>query len=221
MPRRHSPSIVVVLEEGIPTVTQLFAKSTPSPLIAPARCTLVLLAPTRKDLSAIGRRSRGSIRRNFLRSQSAAGIVGVPVFLYSPCPQAAKHGFAAEFAGQPHREFAAEPSRSPWQHKPFRDALSEQDRPILVLAGFWLEHQVVATALHALADSYDVYFVLDASPAKMHAAVRLSQDRLIQAGATPVVTSQVIHEWSLEAADVTKATALNALLLSSTTSDVG
>jgi nicotinamidase-related amidase len=88
-----------------------------------------------------------------------------------------------------------------------------------VLAGFWLEHQVVATALHALADSYDVYFVLDASPAKMQATVRLSQDRLIQAGATPVVVSQVIHEWSFEAADAAKAAALNQLLLSRSTSE--
>ncbi len=69
-------------------------------------------------------------------------------------------------------------------------------------------------ALHALADSYDVYFALDASPAKMQAAARLSQDRLIQAGATPVVVSQVIHEWALESADSEKTARLNALLLS-------
>lgn len=114
--------------------------------------------------------------------------------------------------------FATGATRDPWQHIPLRDALSQQDRPALVLAGFWLEHQIVATALHALADSYDVYFVLDASPARTQTAVRLSQDRLIQAGATPVVVSQVIHEWSLETADAAKAAALNALLLSRSTS---
>jgi hypothetical protein len=88
-----------------------------------------------------------------------------------------------------------------------------------VLAGFWLEHEVVANALHALADSYDVYFVLDASPARMQAAAQLSQDRLIQAGATPVVVSQVIHEWAIETSDATKSAALNALLLPAPISD--
>lgn len=201
-------------------MTQHFAKSIPSPLMAPARCSLVLLAPTRKDLSAVNRHARANVRRNFLRSVSAADIIGVPAFVYSPCAQPTKHGFAADLVDLKHREFVAGTSGSPWQHRSLRDALSEADRPVLVLAGFWLEHQVVATALHALADSYDVYFVLDASPAKMQAAVRLSQDRLIQAGATPVVTSQVIHEWSLEAGDAAKTAALNALLLSSTAAKI-
>jgi hypothetical protein len=178
------------------------------------------LAPTQRDLTTISRLQRTSVRRNFARIISAANVVGIAPFICSPCSQPAKHGFASHFAKLTHREFPAGSLGLPWQHAPLRGALSEQDRSALVLAGFWLEHQVVATALHALADSYDVYFMLDASPAKMQAAVRLSQDRLIQAGATPVVVSQVIHEWSLESADAARATALNALLLSDSTSEV-
>jgi hypothetical protein len=193
-------------------MTQPFARLGASPLIVPTVCSLVLLAPSRSDLSLVRHQVRTGIRHNFLRILSAAKIAGVPSFVYSPCPDSRKHGFATHLARIDHQEFAGT-AASPWHHGPLKDALSEQDRPALVLAGFWLEHQVVATALHALADSYDVYLVLDASPPKMQGAVRLSQDRLIQAGATPVVISQVIHEWSLEAADATKASALNALLL--------
>jgi hypothetical protein len=144
---------------------------------------------------------------------SAASIVGVPCFLHSPAIKPANHAFARRLSSISHREFVAGTDTFSWQHIPFQDALSELDRSALVLAGFWFEHQVVATALHALADSYDVYFVLDVSPSKMQSAMRLSQDRLIQAGATPVVVSQVIHEWSLEADDAGKTAALNALLL--------
>lgn len=184
-----------------------------SPLIAPAACLLILLAPNQRDLTTVSRQLRTNVRKNFARIISAASIVGVPPLVYSPCDHSAKHGFASHLARLPHREFAAGALGLPWQHAPLRNALSDQDRSVLVLAGFWLEHQVVATALHALADSYDVYFMLDASPARMQAAERLSQDRLIQAGATPVVVSQVIHEWSSESADAAKAAALHALLL--------
>lgn len=205
---------------GSSTMSQHFGRPSTSPLIAPAECSLVLLAPSRRDLTTMSRQLRTSIRRNFDRIISAANVAGVTPFVCSPCNQPATHGFASHLAKFAHREFVAESSGASWQNVAFRNALLEHDRPALVIGGVWLEHQVVATALHALADSYDVYFVLDASPAKMQAAVRLSQDRLIQAGATPVVVSQVIHEWSLEATDAAVATALNALLLPDSASDI-
>lgn len=198
---------------------QHIGRPSTSPLIAPTACSLVLLAPDRQDLTTMRRQLRTTVRRNFIRIVAAANVVGVAPFVCSPCNQPATHGFTSDLVKLAHREFAAG-FGLPWRHVPLRDALSDQDRSVLVLAGFWLEHQVVATALHALADSYDVYFVLDASAAKMQAAVRLSQDRLIQAGATPVVVSQVIHEWSVESADAAKTAALNTLLLPRPTSDV-
>ena len=195
-------------------MTQHFGRPSASPLIAPTACSLVLVAPTQRDLTTMSRQQRTSVRRNFVRIMSAANVVGIAPLICSPCRQPGKHGFASCLTKLAHREFPVGALGLPWQHAPLRDVLSEQDRSALVLAGFWLEHQVVATALHALADSYDVYFVLDASPARMQAAIRLSQDRLIQAGATPVVVSQVIHEWSLETADSAKTATLNTLLLS-------
>ncbi|MBX9588022.1 MAG: isochorismatase family protein [Hyphomonadaceae bacterium] len=198
-------------------MTQYSSPASASPLIHPTACTLFLLAPTAQDLTSMSRRARTNVRRNFVRIITAANVVGVPPLIYSRCDYAAKHGFATHVTGLALREFPGGVRGLPWQHAPLTGALSENDRPVLVVAGFWLEHEVVATALHALADSYDVYFVLDASPAKMQAAVRLSQDRLIQAGATPVVVSQVIHEWSLGTTDAAKAAALNALLLSRST----
>ena len=99
----------------------------------------------------------------------------------------------------------------PWQDPLFTESVAREDKPVLVLAGFWLEHQVLATALHALANCYDVYILLDATPARERDAARLSQDRLIQAGATPVVTSQVIHEWSAESNDASRRAALSDL----------
>lgn len=57
-------------------------------------------------------------------------------------------------------------------------ALKDQDRSTLLLAGFWLEHQIIATALHALADAYDVYALIDASPARALAAEQPTRNGL-------------------------------------------
>lgn len=185
-----------------------------SPLIDPAVCSLVLIAPTRQDLASISRHVRNGARRNLAAVVAAAQIVDVPVFLSSPGPEPGKHGLTKQLPpSSPHREFIAGEHAFPWQSAAFTDALSGEDRTVLLLAGFWLEHQILATALHALADCYDVYVLLDATPPRARPAARSSQDRLIQAGATPVVTSQVIHEWSLESADASRRAALSALLV--------
>lgn len=110
------------------------------------------------------------------------------------------------------RQFVLEEHSSPWSHEGFVEALTAADRPILILAGFWLEHEILATALHALADSYDVFVLVDATPARSRLASEPARERLNQAGATPVVTSQMINEWSLEAADAATRTALISIL---------
>lgn len=109
-----------------------------------------------------------------------------------------------------HRQFIFEEHVSAWSGA-FVDALAAEDRSILILAGYWLEHQILATALHALAESYDVCVLLDATPPRYPHASRPARDRLNQAGATPVVASQVIHEWTIETSDAAKRSALDSL----------
>jgi nicotinamidase-related amidase len=110
------------------------------------------------------------------------------------------------------RSFVFEEHSSPWSHKGFVEALAAEDRSILILAGLWLEHQILAIALHALVDGYDVCVLLDATAARCPHASQPARERLNQAGATPVVTSQVIHEWTIEAPDAAKRVALDLLL---------
>ena len=156
---------------------------------------------------------RSSFQRNFNAVTAAAEIMNVPIFVASPGPDAAQEALADQLSiASSHREFHSGEHGSPWLNAAFVDTLAQQDRSTLLLAGFWLEHQVLATALHALAESYDVYILIDATLARARATARLSRERLIQAGATPVATSQVIHEWALEAPDATKRAALSSLL---------
>src|SRR5947208_1704261 len=72
----------------------------------------------------------------------AAAIMDVPVFVLS---RNAQEQDVAPITGvrgtSHHRQFAFEENGSPWSHRTFVDALTAEDRSILILAGFWLEHQ--------------------------------------------------------------------------------
>jgi Isochorismatase family len=184
-----------------------------SPLIDPALCSLVLIAPNQHDLAVVNPSVRNSLQRNLIAAAAAADIMDVPIFMTSPAPGAAKQLLPEHLPiTQSHREFFCEEHASPWLNAAFVSALTCEDRSTLLLAVLWLEHQVLATALHTLAESYDVYILVDATPARTRATARLSRERLIQAGATPVATCQVIHEWSLEAADATRRAAMSSIL---------
>jgi hypothetical protein len=188
-----------------------------SPLMDPSVCALVLIAPDSEDLASTDVRIRTGHWRTLAAITKAADIASVPVFVLSRHAKEQETWATGHMPRAPHhRPFVFEENGSPWSHNGFVDALTTEDRSILILAGFWLEHQILATALHALVESYDVYVLLDASPPRSRHAYQPSRDRLNQAGATLVVASQVIHEWSLEAADPSKRAALMSLLPSLT-----
>lgn len=183
-----------------------------SPLITPNSCLLIIIAPGLNDLNSLSRRARFGVRRETRRLLKAASLASVPCIVCSQCAKHGVHAFSHPLRKIAHQEIATGADGLPWQHKEFRQALAEHEQHVIVLAGFWLEQQIVSTTLHALAGGYDVYYVLDASPAMSRGATRSSQDRLIQAGATPVVASQVIHEWAIESERTGIAAALKALL---------
>jgi nicotinamidase-related amidase len=89
--------------------------------------------------------------------------------------------------------------------------LGAQNRGSLILAGFWLETTVTFLALPALAAGLEVFVLMDASPAWVETAARAAADRLLQAGAVPVTTHQLIAEW-MEASDPVVLAALSPLV---------
>jgi nicotinamidase-related amidase len=137
----------------------------------------------------------------------------VPVFLLMRACQKQKTVHIDGKAGQ-HlpRRFLLEEHSCPWSDKSFVEALDQEDRSILLFAGSWLEHEVLGTALHGLAEGYDACVLLDATAARSHRAAQPAQERLTQAGGTPVVTSQVLHEWLVQASNSTQRAALQGLL---------
>lgn len=182
-----------------------------SPLIDPIACSVLLLVPNQGDLSSLNSKARQLLQGNLATLVAAANILQVPVFTHTSTDRAKDSATAQPPLPHPHRIFFHEQG-VPWSNNAFIDALTKENRSTLVLAGVWLEHQVLTTALHALADAYHVYFLVDATFARTQSAQSAARERLVQAGATPIVVSQVIHEWCLEAPDPTTKAALVELL---------
>lgn len=184
-----------------------------SPLLDPSVSLVVIVASDRHELIAIDPSTYPVYERTIAAMLKAAQIAKVPVFVLSrDVPEQEKSPSVANSDTPSQSRFIFEENTSPWSHKPFVETLAAQDRSVLVLAGFWLEHEVLATALHALVDGYDVYVLLDATPPRSRCASKAARQRLCQAGAMPVTTSQVINEWSFETPDASTRAALSSLL---------
>src|SRR5262245_25307988 len=181
-----------------------------SPLLDPAVCALILMAPQSQAMLSGSPSLPAWHDQRAAVIAEAACIVSVPIFTLSwrGEPQAS----AAETSATPQRQFQLEEYQCPWFNPSFVDALASEDVSRLIVAGFWLEHEILGTALHALAACYDVAILVDLTRPRSAHAAQSARERLGQAGATPIVTSQLIREWMLAAPTEVERAALKALL---------
>ena len=182
-----------------------------SPLLDPAFCTLVLISPEGLGQTLVEPNTHATCKRALEFLVRAAEVAGVPVFLLAHDPEHTSSPFGAMRSAPTGLRFDLAPHSSPWAHKPFVEALATRDRTDLILAGLWLEHEILAVALSALVDGYDVYVLLDGCARRSPLASVAARERLTQAGGTLITTAQVIGEWASETADATVRATLRAL----------
>jgi nicotinamidase-related amidase len=100
-----------------------------------------------------------------------------------------------------------------WQDKRVVQAIKKTGRKQLVLAALWTEICLAMTAIHALADGYDVFFVTDASGGASVEAHDMAVQRIQAAGAVPITWLAVAAEWQRDwAREKTVAGFANVLL---------
>lgn len=81
-----------------------------------------------------------------------------------------------------------------WVDENFRAAIKEVKRKKIILAGLWTEACVLFPSLDLLREGYEVYVPTDACGDVSLEAHQRSVERLIQAGAVPVTSLQVLFE---------------------------
>ncbi|HQU83609.1 MAG TPA: hydrolase [Pyrinomonadaceae bacterium] len=85
-------------------------------------------------------------------------------------------------------------SMNSWDDENFRNAVEATGRKKFVIAALWTEVCLVMPVIEMLEKGYEVYIVTDASGGTSIDAHERSIQRLIQAGAVPVVWLQVLLE---------------------------
>ena len=82
-----------------------------------------------------------------------------------------------------------------WEDPRFADAVKKTGRKQLVVAALWTEICLALTAIHALADGFDVFIVTDASGGASAEAHDMGVRRMQAAGAVPITWLAVAGEW--------------------------
>ena len=87
-------------------------------------------------------------------------------------------------------------SMNSWDDQKVRDALANNKRNKVIVAGLWTEVCNCTFALSAMHDAdYEIYMVADASGGTSMDAHNYAMDRMVQAGVVPMTWQQVLLEW--------------------------
>jgi nicotinamidase-related amidase len=87
-------------------------------------------------------------------------------------------------------------SMNSWDDQKVRDALANNGRRKIVVAGLWTEVCNCTFALSAMLEGdYEIYMVADASGGTSLDAHNYAMDRMVQAGVVPMTWQQVLLEW--------------------------
>lgn len=81
-----------------------------------------------------------------------------------------------------------------WSDENFVKAIKKTGRKKIIMAGLWTEVCLAQTAISALKDGYDVFFVSDASGGLSVESHHDAKLRMIQAGAIPITWAAVMAE---------------------------
>ena len=145
---------------------------------------------------------RQSIINNTVALGKAARVFDVPVVLTT----VETKSFSGNLWPQIRAVFPEQPaiersSMNAWDDKDFVAAIKATGRKKLVLAGLWTEVCVTFPSVQAIHDGYEVYVVEDCCGDVSQLSHDNAMKRVIQAGAKPVTSLQVMLEFQRDWAE--------------------
>jgi hypothetical protein len=184
-----------------------------APLLQPATCSVLFIDPRERNLAQLSPGSQHVLADRLALLTSAACAASAPIHL----------AFTGDLPEPEqwlpiHRQLASPAlyglggSGSSWSGSGLNTALATQRKASLVVSGFWLETTVTFLVLPALACGFDVFLVLDATPARSEDARGPAEHRLIQAGAVPTTADQLVSEWIEASTDPNQRSALASVV---------
>ncbi len=164
-------------------------------LLTPDNCVVALIDHQPQMMFGVAGVDRESIINHTVALGKAARVFDVPVVLTT----VETTSFSGNLWPQIRAVFPEQPaiersSMNAWDDKNFVAAIKATGRKKIVLAGLWTEVCVAFPAVQAIHDGYEVYVVEDCCGDVSQLAHDNAMKRVIQAGATPVTSLQVMLE---------------------------
>ena len=171
-------------------------------LLTPDNCVVALIDHQPQMLFGVAGVDRQSIINNTVALAKAARVFDVPVVLTT----VETKSFSGNLWPQIRAVFPEQPaiersSMNAWDDKNFVAAIKATGRKKLVLAGLWTEVCVAFPSVQAIHDGYEVYVVEDCCGDVSQLAHDNAMKRVIQAGAKPVTSLQVMLEFQRDWAE--------------------
>ena len=165
-------------------------------LLTPDNCVVALIDHQPQMLFGVSNFDRQSIINNTVAFGKAARVFDVPVVLTTVETKSFSGNMWPQLrAVFPNQEPIERSSMNSWDDKNFVAAIEKTGRKKIVLAGLWTEVCVTFPAVQAIHDGYEVYVVEDCCGDVSQLAHDNAMKRVIQAGAKPVTSMQVMLEW--------------------------
>jgi len=171
-------------------------------LLTPDNCVVALIDHQPQMMFGVAGVDRQSIINNTVALGKAARVFDVPVVLTT----VETKSFSGNLWPQIRAVFPEQPaiersSMNAWDDKDFVAAIKATGRKKLVLAGLWTEVCVTFPSVQAIHDGYEVYVVEDCCGDVSQLAHDNAMKRVIQAGAKPVTSLQVMLEFQRDWAE--------------------
>lgn len=164
-------------------------------MISPDNAAVVLIDYQPAMFQGVESHDRLSVMHNVQTLAKAAMIFKLPIILST----VAKDSFSGPFMPEvtdlfPGQQPIDRTSINSWVDSKFREAVKGIGRKKIILAGLWTEACVMFPSLDLLREGYEVYIPTDACGDISSEAHERAVQRLVQAGAVPMNSLQVVFE---------------------------
>jgi nicotinamidase-related amidase len=171
-------------------------------LLTPDNCVVTLIDHQPQMLFGVSGFDRQLIINNTVALAKATRVFDLPVVLSTVESKSFSGNIWPQLkAVFPNHVPVERTSMDAWDDKNFVAAIEKSGRKKIVLAGLWTEICVALATIQAIHDGYEVYVVEDCCGDVSQLAHDNAMKRVVQAGAKPVTSLQVMLEWQRDWAE--------------------
>jgi nicotinamidase-related amidase len=172
------------------------AKRSEKGLLTPDNCVVAFIDYQPQMIFGVASLDRQALINNVVALAKASRVFDVPVVLSTVETKSFSGNMWPQLkAIYPDQAVIERSSMNSWDDENFVAAIRKTGKKKIVLGGLWTETCVALATVQALFDGFEVYVAEDCCGDLSQMAHENSMQRVIQAGAKPVLSLSVMLEW--------------------------